>query len=116
MEVEPDVILLDLRMPVMDGFEAAPHIRMLPDGPELIIIAGSRLRRFYSQTPPQAELSILFDLAKRGNVRALIKQADKLMEQDADLIPFATQVGQLAKSFKLKEVQKILAKKTGETP
>ena len=35
----PNVVLLDLGMPVMDGFQVAEHIRKLPEGDEVILIA-----------------------------------------------------------------------------
>jgi CheY-like chemotaxis protein len=37
----PDVVLLDLSMPGMSGYEVAPRLRALPGGDELLIIALS---------------------------------------------------------------------------
>ena len=37
----PDAVLLDLNMPVMDGFTAARRLREMPEGSTLLIVAVS---------------------------------------------------------------------------
>jgi two-component system, NarL family, nitrate/nitrite response regulator NarL len=39
--LEPDVVLLDISMPVMDGFEAAAQITKLPTKPAVLMLSGS---------------------------------------------------------------------------
>lgn len=39
--LEPDVVLLDISMPVMDGFEAAAQIAKLPRKPAVLMLSGS---------------------------------------------------------------------------
>ena len=40
-DLEPDVVLLDISMPVMDGFEAASEIAKLPSKPAILMLSGS---------------------------------------------------------------------------
>ena len=39
--LEPDVVLLDISMPVLDGFEAAAEITKLPGKPAIVMLTGS---------------------------------------------------------------------------
>ncbi len=39
-ELRPDVVLLDLSMPVMDGLEALPHLRALVPDARIIVLSG----------------------------------------------------------------------------
>jgi DNA-binding NarL/FixJ family response regulator len=39
--LEPDVVLLDINMPVMDGFAAAAEITKLPTRPAVVMLTGS---------------------------------------------------------------------------
>ncbi|WP_162182959.1 hybrid sensor histidine kinase/response regulator [Neosynechococcus sphagnicola] len=40
-DMHPDVVLMDLVMPVMDGFAATQQLRQLPEGKQVVIIATS---------------------------------------------------------------------------
>ncbi|MDQ2982567.1 MAG: response regulator transcription factor [Actinomycetota bacterium] len=39
-EMHPDVLLLDVAMPVMDGLEALPHIRRSAPGTHVVMVTG----------------------------------------------------------------------------
>lgn len=39
-QVQPDIVLLDIRMPRMDGLEAARHLASLPAGPAVIFVTA----------------------------------------------------------------------------
>ncbi|OUL30749.1 serine/threonine protein kinase [Nostoc sp. RF31YmG] len=58
--------------------------------------------------PPAAEVAILLDLAKKGDLRAIIRQTEKLEQLDEKWVAFATHVRQLAKSFKGKQLRDFL--------
>jgi DNA-binding NarL/FixJ family response regulator len=40
-ELEPDVVTLDLSMPVLDGFEAAARLEQLERPPAVLVLTGS---------------------------------------------------------------------------
>jgi hypothetical protein len=61
--------------------------------------------------PPTAEqIQALFKLTKSGDVQAVLKKAENLLETEPHLQPFLQQVSQLAKDFKLMKLKKLLKK------
>lgn len=58
--------------------------------------------------PQPEELVVLLDLARKGVLKNLIKQLDNLEQQDEKLIPFTSQLRQLASGFQIKKLQELL--------
>lgn len=163
IQFQPHVILIDVRMPVMDGLEAMRQLRQMPGGQELVLIAISasafehdreasqqagaddflpkpfRLERllellrtylklewlFEEVTEPidtqadqpivmpsEVELLLLLELAKRGDVRQLVKQSERLIRNG--YAPFGTTILSLAQEFKIKEIRRFIREQQGE--
>lgn len=58
--------------------------------------------------PPQQEMAVLLDLAKRGNLRGITDAATRLAAMDAQWVPFATHLRLLAKAFKVRQIQEFI--------
>ena len=60
--------------------------------------------------PPPEELSTLYELAMMGDIRGIIRQANKLEELDPQLVPFAKKLRRLAKGFQEKQILEFVKK------
>ena len=55
--------------------------------------------------PTPEQVKALFEIARTGNVRAIIKQAEALLEEEPELQSFVDEVCGLAKSFNMSELK-----------
>jgi len=82
-ELQPDLVLLDLAMPVMDGLEALPRMREVAPGARVVIVSGFERRAMESQVveagadaylqkglPPDAMVEALHTLFPQAVVEA----------------------------------------------
>jgi CheY-like chemotaxis protein len=156
----PDVILMDMRMPVMDGFEAIRRIRATEALHKVVILAISAsafehnrrqcleagaddflrkpcrleeltdlLRRhlglewIYGQVDsraqdteappspfllPESDRTMLLDLARRGDIKKILAEADRLDQVDPRCAPVLQEVRALAKRFQVKRLCQFL--------
>lgn len=60
-DVQPDVVLLDLQMPVMGGLEAIPAIRRCAPGARVVVLSGTESREAAQACGAHAYLKKPFD-------------------------------------------------------
>ena len=160
-EFEPDLIISDLVMPIMNGFEMMRLLRESPLLKNIFLIASSasvfetdqykslhaganeflpkpvqienllEILRVYLKLdwvyeakeelnkeadksiillseiipPPSEDLSLLYDLALKGRVKAIKDQVEKLAQLNEELVPFAQEIIQLAKTFQIEKIK-----------
>jgi signal transduction histidine kinase/DNA-binding NarL/FixJ family response regulator len=165
-EFNPNAIITDLVMPVMDGFELLRQLRDAEKLKEMIVIVSSasvfesdqyksldaganaflpkpvqvselfdllekklgvswiyaepitvesttKLKPNISASeplviPPLEQLKILQDLARKGNLKGVIKQAEELKKLDEQWVPFAEKVSEMARGFQEKQLRAFL--------
>ncbi len=64
--------------------------------------------------PPQEALTILYDLAQRGNLRAIEKKAAELQQTDVQYEPFAHRLLQLTELFETEKIKELIAQYLSE--
>jgi two-component system, chemotaxis family, chemotaxis protein CheY len=76
-EQRPDVVLLDLSMPVMDGMEALPLIRELAPQARIIVFSG------FDATLTQQTLDLGADghLAKGTSLKQIVAYVEELLDR-----------------------------------
>lgn len=151
----PDLIFMDLRMPVMNGLEATQRIREIEALKEAKIVAisasafshnraqcveagaddflpkpfrheqllealGAHLKLTWScereveervtslVAPCDEEIEKLIELARRGDIKHILEEADRLERDDASYARFAAEIRQLASRFQVKKISEFL--------
>ena len=159
----PDLVFMDLRMPVMDGNDAMQEIKSKPGGSQVVLVAVTasafeadrkesadagadefvaipvrqdHLTRLLAErlqltweyaepqsqavgeadrvvvAPPASELAVFLDLATSGNMLGIENRAAELRADD-QFIGFAEHVTELAKDFKIEELQHFIEELSG---
>ena len=83
----PDVVLMDIRMPVMDGLEATRRITALPGAPKVVILTTFDLDDYVYEALRAGASGFLLKDAPRGDLIAAIRVA---AAGDALLAPSVT--------------------------
>ncbi len=179
IKFKPDLVFMDLVMPVMDGFETTRQLRQETTLKDVVVIATSasvfdfdqqssrlagcddflpkpvrvqellerlkvhlglewvyeeseelKVGRLKVETldlqpltaptenkqltnpqliaPSKEELTVLFDLAMRGNIRGIGEAATRLEQLDAQFVPFARELHQLVKGFQERRIREFI--------
>jgi DNA-binding NarL/FixJ family response regulator len=83
----PDVVLMDIRMPVMDGLEATRRITALPGAPKVVILTTFDLDDYVYEALRAGASGFLLKDAPRGDLIAAVRVA---AAGDALLAPSVT--------------------------
>jgi CheY-like chemotaxis protein len=81
----PNLVLMDIHLPGMDGFEALRRLRTSPETRDIPVIALSAARREESKRTDGSGFHSFFD--KPVNVEALLNTLEKLLGGPASTLP-----------------------------
>ncbi|NEQ39586.1 MAG: CHASE2 domain-containing protein [Okeania sp. SIO3I5] len=164
-QFEPNLVITDLVMPEMDGFEMMRKVRDSEKGKNLIVIASSanvfesvqnsfleaggndflpkpvevsqllkllqthlNLEWVYEESrklpgieaekentneelifPPLTELQNLYELAMKGHLKGIVKQAKIIEQLDTKYVPFSQNLQKLAEDFRDQEIIQLIS-------
>lgn len=77
-QAQPDVVLLDLSMPDMDGLEAIPQMRELAPGARLVVLSGHEAGRVSLEALDQGATRYLSKAADLETIRAVVREVAEL--------------------------------------
>ena len=75
--LKPDVVVLDLAMPILGGFDAAREIKIKSPGCAIVILSSSVDQRFVDEAP---KIGICAYVAKTKAVEALVRAVEAAVQ------------------------------------
>jgi signal transduction histidine kinase/CheY-like chemotaxis protein len=162
-DYQPDLIITDLSMPVMNGLEMITQLRSSPEGENVLVIVSSasvfesdkqksldagandflpkpiqtdcllvalqkhlKLEWIYEENkeekkqekitltginpdeivpPSPEEIALLLDLSRKGLVKNILQEIERIEKLDTKFIPFSLHIRKLAQSFQLRQLK-----------
>lgn len=96
--IQPDILLVDLVMPQMDGFTLIRRIRALPEGHDLPIITMSA-RAFDDDQQRSFAVGSNAFLAKPINIHQLVETLQQLLQLEYDVQPLEAEPARISSSI-----------------